>query len=455
MNPGDQIPGGSLLRPNFRRRLPYRLYDPAKYPGLYIDPNPAKSRRAAKKIYFERPYVNGRQTFRSLKSITPRAAHQELNSNRLAQQKAGIGTAVDPYAKPRSPALTVTNLLDRYARAGFPKKRNCGSARSPREIREQQTHIANLKTFFTDKDPTQISNEDFIRYHAWRIGRIAARQEMSSKQKSNSRPGHRAVDKERVTLSLAYDFAIDRSRETGIKINPFARCKHFSDPRRVKHCRDRQPESAEELHRLCAYFLESWRSEVLAWQTWIQSMIGSRPHEIVQLRKDARNRHDPGFIEKNCLFLFRSNTTKGTYPFAEIHPALKQCLEAHAAWHADRYPNSPWYFPSPENPKQHIGSTALTHGLARATAELGLPHRTAHGCRSYYVNVLRSGGDRGRKYSDADIALRIGQRTQGKLIVDVYGEVLPYPLTWIPDAGPAWADWLAAPIPAEQLILPL
>lgn len=447
-----------VLAPDFLRRLPYRLYDSSKYPGLYYDPNPpakSRNRKIAKRLFFERPYVHGRQTFRALKSITPRKALQELQSNRQKQEQSRIGTAIDPYTKPRAPLFTVSDLLDRFARAGFPKRKNVSSARSPREVRELQTHIVNLKAFFKEKDPVQLTQEDLASYHAWRIGRIAAK---NSLRQITGRPGHRAVDKERVTLSLAYDFAIKRSRETGIKANPFLRVQSFTDPAAIKHCRDFQPESADELHTLCRYFLDaSWRSEVLAWQAWFESMIGSRSHEIVRLRKDAKSRRDPGFVEKNCLFLWRSSTSKGTYPYAEIHPALRECIASHSAWHAENWPTSPWYFPSPADPAKPIGSTALTHGLRRAAAELGLPHRTSHGLRSFYVNVLRSGGDRGRKYSDAEIALRIAQRTQGKLIVEVYGEVLPYPLTWIPENGaPAWARYLPDPgIPAEQLTLKL
>jgi hypothetical protein len=65
------------------------------------------------------------------------------------------------------------------------------------------------------------------------------------------------------------------------------------------------------------------------------------------------------------------------------------------------------------------------------------------------VNVLRSQGK-----TDGEIALRIGQRTGGKLIVDVYGEILPYKIAWRPETGqPAWTHWTAPA--ATQLELAL
>jgi hypothetical protein len=55
--------------------------------------------------------------------------------------------------------------------------------------------------------------------------------------------------------------------------------------------------------------------------------------------------------------------------------------------------------------------------------------------RSYFVNVLRSDKDADGipKMPDSEIALRIGHKSGGKLIVQVYGEVLPNKLTWLPE----------------------
>jgi hypothetical protein len=58
----------------------------------------------------------------------------------------------------------------------------------------------------------------------------------------------------------------------------------------------------------------------------------------------------------------------------------------------------------------------------REVTLLGLPHGHAHGTlRAPSANILR-----GRGLSDAEIALRIGHKTGGQLIVDVYGEGLEH-----------------------------
>ena len=442
MNPGE------ILQVNFQKLAPPPVAVPGKKRGFihqgggdYVDLRNGH--------HYENPRINGRYTWRKLSAITHAAALKEIRKKRSEYESFKLGLSKqNPYA-PKTEVQTVGDLLDQFADAGFPKRRSRSSPRNDREIAELKRHIANLKTFFARLDPANRSAEDLHAYHAHRLRQIA--------KKSPTRKGHRAVDKEVVTLSLAYEFAIDNCRSTGVTANPFARKIHFCDAKSVKHCRDFQPANADELHRLAAALFESMRSEPLGWQLLFEAMIGQRSHEILRLRMDAKTTDDPGFVEKNCLYLFRSNTSKGTYPYAAIHPALRACLEAHRHWHDRRFPRSPWYFPSPDAPRNPLGPSALTHALARVTSEMGLPKRTSHGLRSYFVNVLRTDRrpDGTHKYTDAEIALRIGQRTQGKLILDVYGEIPPHQLTWLPESDPAWQRWLPDAPTAEQLTLGL
>jgi integrase len=177
-------------------------------------------------------------------------------------------------------------------------------------------------------------------------------------------------------------------------------------------------------------------------------MIGQRTQEILRLRMDAKTRFDPGFVKGNHLFLYQSLTHKGTFGYADLHAALRECLAAHRAWHESRYPggSSPWYFPSPEDKAKCVHGDSLGHALRRVTKAMGIPHRTPHGLRSFFVNVLRSQGK-----TDAEIALRIGHRSGGHLIVEVYGEILPHKLSWLPENGdPAWSVFKAGPQWSQQ-----
>jgi hypothetical protein len=397
--------------------------------------------------HYENVRLNGRYTWRKLNATTHAAALKEIRKKRSDHELSKFGIAEDPYK--RNAAGTVAVLLDDYAAAGFPKTRNRSIQRSERELKDLRRHIVCLKKFLGSRDPKKITHEDLAAYHAWRIKQID----------NPSRPGHRSVDKERSTLSLAYDFAIKRTSQSGITANPFARnATRFCDPGSVQHCRDFQPDNAEELHRIGDVLAESTRSEATMFQMFYEAMIGQRSAEILRLRTDAKNQNEPGFVTKNCLFLYRSKTNKGTYPYADINPALRSLIEAHKNWLRIRYPNgTPWYFPSPLNPKEPLTPGALTKALERVTAELRLPRRKSHGLRSYCMNVYRTDrrADGTHRYTDNEIAIRHGQKTQGKLLVDVYGEIPPYRLTWLPEGRqPSWARWLpAAGIRAEQLIL--
>jgi len=148
---------------------------------------------------------------------------------------------------------------------------------------------------------------------------------------------------------------------------------------------------------------------------------------------DGKGPSDPGWIHDDHLFLYRSETHKGTASFIDIHPALKETILAHRAWKMEQYPESPWWFPSPTKEGECVHDSGLKQALRRACKSLKLPHRTVHGLRSYFGNVLRSQGK-----ADWQIALQIGHKSGGKLIVETYGEVLPVKLEWMPKGKSAW-----------------
>ena len=252
--------------------------------------------------------------------------------------------------------------------------------------------------------------------------------------------GARTVDTEWTTLSAVFRWAMRYSDETGITRRPLSerpqRTQKFSD---VKHCRDFQPANADELHAIARYFLErqesvSKGSGVFGWLTLLSAMIGQRCSEMLLLRQDATSIAEPGFDDGEHLWLYRSKTHKGTSEFCEIGPELRACLDAHRDWLAKVAPSSPHIFPSPIDPTVPFRASSFGRTLSKACRHLGLPHRKPHGLRAYYVTVLRSQG-----HSDSEIALRIGQKSGGKLIVDVYGKRLPIKVGWLPERGaPAW-----------------
>lgn len=121
-------------------------------------------------------------------------------------------------------------------------------------------------------------------------------------------------------------------------------------------------------------------------------------------------------------------------------------------WHDRRYPESPWFFPSADDPENnHVDSNALCHTLRRlAQLEPAVregriipkgQRRTSHGLRAFYVTVRRSEG-----IEDGSIAAELGDKTGPSIIESTYGGLPPNwldtsvgKISFLPEQGePAW-----------------
>jgi integrase len=419
----------STIQVDFQKRSRPRLVHVEsgvyQYQGAALDNGRSNAPRWSNAArWYERPMIGGKQSVRKLASTTLGKAKQEVARKRTEQARAKIGLALDPYAQVEA-KQTISQLAVFYQECGCPQRSE--AKREGKQLIEEKKRVAHLIDFFGARPWDKITLEDCRSFHGYRLKQITGGK------------GHRTVDMELVALSAIYRWAVRSGRRTGVTSNPVAHDRMtFCLPETVRHCRELQPASGDELHNLARFLFSSERSEVLGWQLLFEAMIGHRTHEILKLRKDASASYQPGFVESSHLWLYNSKTKKGTFPYIKIHAALRDCLAGFDKWHQERFTGkkeSSWYFPSPEDPKKCVGPAALTHALRRICPALGIPHRTSHGLRSFYVNVLRSGG-----LSDAEIALRIGHRSGGRLIIDVYGEILPTKLHWLPKEGePAWS----------------
>lgn len=432
----------------------YAYPRPCKDCGVSVHPRdpkcPACGAAAPDVCYFERPFVDGRQTTRKLTSTKLRHAQLEVGRLRSDQALARVGRAANPYA--RANVATVSELADGYLQADCPKRD--GHPRSGLQLQEVQRHVATIRRHLGHLRWAKLGFEDLAAYHERRLAEVG-KGGRSGRPAPSLWTGNRTVEIEETILSSIFRWAVRHQRQTGVTSNPVAhdRPQHCR-PETIRHCRDVMPASGDELHNLARALFEDAKSQVLGWQLLFEAFFGQRSHEIIQLRMDAKAPGEAGFRQGNHLYLFHSKTSKGTYPYADLgvipsaRKAVQECLATHAIWHQKRFPaGSPWYFPSHHGGGQEpVLPSALTHALRRVTQSLGLPHRTSHGLRSYYVNVLRSHGK-----LDAEIALRIGHRTGGKLIVQVYGEILPSKISWLPEASePAWVKFLPGRDPRPE-----
>lgn len=408
--------------------------------------------------YYVRPSIAGKRTWIKLNSSTWKAAQLEMFRLRENYQKflAREPGALNPYARGADTTFNVSQLVDFYIASGCPKngrRRKHASAQRPEKSREEEAAMAlRLRDWFGSADVSGLGSEDLNGYYRARKAELARKRKAAGREVPEQL-GDRMVERELQTLSNVIAWGIRNERKTGVKSNPVEKRDPFRDPTKIRHCREFQPANAIELHAICRAMFQERRSEVLGWQALFEAFVGQRTQEILALRTDAKTEYEPGFVSGQCLWLIRKTGEKGTFPFAHIHPALRQLIEAHARWHNARYGAnstrpSPWYFPSPENPFNPVSPGALTHRLADITALLRIGKRTSHGLRSYFVNVQRSNG-----MPDGEIALRIGQRGGASLIVSTYGEIVPDKLTWLPtgkDADgkprkPAWTIFDPAP----------
>jgi integrase len=447
----------ALQRIDFKRRPYVQVKDARGNPvtGLYIEP--------VSKRFYERPVIDKKTTWRRLQSTSVAAAQKEMFRRReqLAQFLAGEPGAKHPYRQ--SDVMSVEAMCDFYVECGCPKRKDANSPRTEQTMREEKRRVETLKEWWGKVQFEKIEPSDCHEYRKWRVTKMDSTARDAGLKKARGKGGDRAVDTELITLSNVFWWAVQNSKKTGITKNPLQHNRpRFRSSKVVKHCRDFQTENGDELHAIARMFFESPRSEVLGWQCLLEAMVGSRSHELLKLRWDAKNKTEAGFLvrtkEGRVLYLYPSLTTKGTSEFVRVHPALDQCLDALKAWRNERYPESPWFLPSPEDPSKPIGKGALTHALVRITKAMGIPPRTSHGLRSYFVNVLRSQQNSlgSRKYQDGEIATMIGQKSGGKLIVDVYGSVPLEELRWMPSKGkaPAWEKFKAEETVPAAIIRP-
>lgn len=369
--------------------------------------------------YYERPWVNGKRTFRKLPAKTLKQAKEIYHSRRERQRLSKEGIGESPYSRPK--ARTVADVLRQYREDGCPDR---AMNRRPATWQAQEiTRCNTLEAWFGTSLAVKVDPPMLDQYAKERMARITRG------------TGERTVDVEIQTLVNAYVHGV---RVGIVAANPITIRPKYYRPQDARRCRDCAPETTEELHRLAMYFFEDSRSEVFGWQALFEAMTGVRTNEALILRWDAE-KGQPGFIQgEKWLWLHRSK--KGVNPFVVLFPELTEMLGAMKAWHDSRWPDSPWFFPSPRlggvNP---LEKTGLVQALRRACKVVsdGKP-RTSHGLRAYYVTLRRSQGA-----PDGQIAAEIGDKT-ASLIETTYGAIPPNwrgsePLSWIPkDFPPAW-----------------
>lgn len=376
-------------------------------PGLY-------SPRAG--VYYARVSLHGRRTWRKLKARKLRAALRELVT-------ATFAPGADSFSK----------VADLYIQRDCPTKHTRWQA-APEPFRlEEVWRVGKLKEFYRTRKLDTIDLASLVDYHRWR-----------TRGKAPGALG-RSVDKETQTLSNLLNFAVFELRT--IVSNPI----RSNRPRFAvvkSRARDRMPESADVIHALANHLFGHPRTEVHAWHCWFAMFTGCRTSELLRLRLDAAP-DQAGYIQwqvaKDTLsslytdavaLLHLQRSKAGLNPWTVVGPEFGQMLRGFLYWHAQRFPDNPYFFPSPFGGV--IGEKQFGRAVVAAGKALQLPgHITPHGFRAFYVTKRRRD-----LIPDPVVAAEIGDKTVS-LIASTYGETPGKGrLSWLPKEGlPAWLRW--------------
>ena len=396
--------------------------------SLFKHIEPSIYRYALNGNYYERPTISGKRTWRSLKTKNLRRARKKLRWLRSGITRAPCArSGLSPRLELEGAA--VGDVIRRYREDGYLDKHL--NERTDATRKAEERHCAILLKFWRDVETNTVTDASCDAYHDWRVAHV------------QYGTGNRAADRELNTLSNAFRYA---KRRGLIRSNPLMGRPRYQSPKFVRHCREFMPGNADELHACAGLLMQRPGSVALGFQQLFEAMTGLRSCEVLKWRTDA-GPDDPGYVtpDVKSLRVWRGKGQHAVNPYVKVHDGLAALLDAHRKWKEDRYPNSPWYFPSPRKAQGPVWKGALTHALGRLHRNGKIRKLTSHGGRAYYVTVRRSHG-----IPDSQIAFEIGHTSAGVTLAAVYGGVPPH---WVTGEGPKM-EWLPSGKPAWELITP-
>lgn len=410
--------------------------------------------QAALKPWYLRLTIAEKERRFKLSNLAKDAAIREARDFLNTRQERPNDFAEFIAAKDARKSLTVGQLAAEWVAAGIAFDES--EQRTAAAASTLQATLSRCLPYWENKPVAALEPRDHSLFVAWR------------RQNKLRGEGSRSADLELAALSCLFDWAILTSR---VKANPFAARKRFHKAEDVRHCHEFAARSDEDFHSLLAWF---WRNpadhETIVAGAWLcfTGLTGLRPEEPAELYRVARLDKmptDTKSLTPGTIFPMRDGTLKmrvkrskhGQNPFVAIHAAALQFLERWTEWLQRHDQATPG-----KNAKWFPGITAddtsiLNRRLAAACAELKLGDIKPKGLgRAYYVRCRRSAG-----IEDSQIAMELGQTTNGKLIRDTYGD--PDDLfasdlfDWLPSTGePAWKSHLRhVPVLTASAELPL
>lgn len=339
-------------------------------------------------------------------------------------------------------SLTIGQLAAEWIAAGLPFSQT--RARSAAAAGNIRATLDRALAWWSTKHVTAITPRTHADFVVWRRQNLG---NTSHDTTPGAGRGTRSADMELSALSCLCQWAVKLDK---IKTNPFVPRETFLDRATIKHCHLSMPDNDDQLHRILrqlftpedpAYDLD--RALAGAWFAF-SALTGLRPGEHAKLlRLPAATAFPPDLrtAPYGLVYPMPDGTRRmkvfrlkhGQNPAVLIHPALDDFLKHYLAWLSTTiHARSKQLFPGINRQiNRHMANACRAAG----TVADPIRHMKPHGFgRGYYVRVRRSQG-----IDDAAIAAELGQKTDGALIRDVYGDPLD-------PVGGNLHDWLPTPI---------
>jgi len=215
-------------------------------------------RKTANGVYYERPFIDGKRTWRSLQTSNLKHAREELHKRRAG---------VSGNQKPESVVelRTVGEIIRRNQKDGYLDKHL--QLRTGRTLEEEERTCKNLLEFWNSIQVPNFSDALCDKYSDWRKRRI------------QQGTGERAVDRDLNSLNNAFRYA---KRRGLVRYNPLVDRPNYQSAKMVKHCRDFMPGGAAgrsgRMSRNAKSFWKRCRrwSMIRKWSYGLATNAGSR-----------------------------------------------------------------------------------------------------------------------------------------------------------------------------------
>jgi len=182
-------------------------------------------RKKSNSCYYERPHINGRRTWRSLKTPNLKLAREEFHKRRVKGQVAYV---------PKT-AVYTGQIIRCYEGDGYPDRHK--QKREGRTLTMELKNCETLLKFWEHIPADSVTLAVCDRYHEWRKKNI-----------QHGCAGDRTVDLELTTLSNAYLWSC---RKELVRSNPMQIYRpRYCSSKNVRHCRQFMPNDADELHAI-------------------------------------------------------------------------------------------------------------------------------------------------------------------------------------------------------------